>query len=406
MYEESKNKIIKFLAMILAVICILIGISLKDSEFIQTYKERKEQAYVCALERTIDFTIDSKTTFRELKDGYIRCTKDGVTCVGSSTWNETYTLNSPVLISDGNITAVTELKNRTAYVFNEKGKMYSVQTNGEIVHFSINKLGNLALIINEQDRYTVNLYNTKGEIILSRYENETQIFPLAVDISDDLECMAISYLDTSSTQTEGYNSKILFYSIKNEDSYTDNLIPNASVERKNEIITILKYMNENNLIAISDSSVIAINNEYEKKWEKEFGNYITAIDTSNPNIIVFGFGKPLPNKNGVEEGTALWYNLEGNKLGEFYTGSKIETVVSKSDRVAIYSNKVIYGVNTKGTLLWEYPVIQDVEKLMIFDDLSRIFAVYQNSADIINVRAKEEETTKLNLEGAEDNELG
>lgn len=398
---ENKNKIIKISILLLLLICILTGLAF------YILNEINPQNHICILEETIEFPIDSKTTLRELKNGYIRCTKDGVTYVGNPTWNETYTLNSPVLISDGNITAVTEFKNRIAYVFNEKGKMYSVQTNGEIIHFSINKLGNLALIIKENNKYTINLYSTHGEIILSRYENEEQIWPLAVDISDDLESMAVSYLDTSLTQTDAYNSKILFYSIKNEDKYTDNLIPNASVEKSNEIITILKYMEDNCLIAISESSITAINKEHEKKWEKEFGNYITALDTSNPNIVVIGMGNTLLNKNGVEKGTALWYDLNGNKLGEFHTGSEIQAVVSKSDKIVIYSNKDIYGLDKKGTLLWEYPVIQDVKQLMIYDDLSKIIAVYQNSADIINTNGKENSTENIiTTRGEENNELG
>lgn len=398
--NDNKSKIIKISVLLILFILITGAAAFKNSNISKYVLGLIKQNYKCTLEETINFQSESKITFRTLKDGYIRCTKDGVTYIGEPTWNETYSLNSPVMVYEENITAVTELKNKVAYVFNEKGKMYSIQTEDSIVQIAVNNKGNLAVITNSENKYKINVYSTSGELILSRYENDDYIYPLAVDISNDLNYMAVSYLDTSSEQTNEYVSKILFYSIINEDKYIDNLIPNAAISRNDEIIALLKYMDNGMLIAVSDNTVTAIDNKCDELWKKEFGNQIVSMDLSNSNAIIFGLGEKLLNKESLKKGTAIWYNLSGDKLGEFYSGNTIEKVVSKGNRILIYTDKTIYGFNQKGAKLWQYPVIKDLKQLLISEDLSRVFAVYKNSLDIINTKPeniKEEINTEEGL---------
>lgn len=413
--NEQKDKTVKLMKiflilMALGIVVISVYLESTGTNIINIITDYRAKGLTAKVKENINFEIGSNSNFAILKNSYVQCTKDGVKYFGSSSWNETYTMTSPVMISEGNIIAVGEFKNRSVYIFNEKGKMYNIQTELPIEQFAINKLGYLVVIMKDVNMYKINLYNSSGKILLERNEENEGVYPISADISNDGTYMAISYLDTLPSSIK-YTSRILFFSINNEEQYIDSIkgnvdgslnIFNATLQKKDEIIFDISYIDNNILLVVSDKSITAINDNSTEIWVKTLTNELTSLDSSDGKTIVIGLGKKLPGGSDYESGTAVWYDLSGKELGFYKTGKKIELLTCKSNRVIVYSGKKLYGLNKKGTLIWEYVALQDVIDMMLFDDLSNVLVVYKNSAQIVYTKSKQNDDE--NKETKEDKE--
>lgn len=364
----------------------------------------------------ISFDMDSKSSFALLKNSYVHCTKDGIKYSGANEWNETFTLSAPTMISEGNIIAVTEFNSKTVYVFNENGKMYSITSNAPIVQFAVNKLGYLAIITKNIDEHIIELYSPSGNLITKRFEGNEQkaIYPIAIDISDDGKFMAVSYLDTNDTV---YTSKILFFgtSKQAEAELGADSIVNAGIQGDKQVIFSLKYMNNNTLIAISDKKIIAINQECEEIWNFNLTNEIVSLDFNEGNSIIIAFGNELPGSNAFKPGTVVWYDLSGKQLSSYEIDSDIKFMTSKDKRLLVYAENSIYSITQGGKLFWHHIVLQDVDQMLLFDNLSTILLKYKNSAQIVDIKARlikpdeldeteSESTDETNTETQESNE--
>lgn len=387
--KTKKHMVLKFL-ILLVILGIIAGslylrsIGTNIIDLVLTYKPVTTKVL-----EPINFDADSKSSFAIIQNHYVQATKDGVKYSGGSNWNKTYTMNSPIMISEGNIVAISELNNRIVYVFNEKDIMYDVQTDFPIQQFSINRLGYLAIIMRNNDKYIVKVYTPSGEVSTERNFGVEQNYPIATDISEDGKSVAISVLDTSSTN---YVSAITFLTVgkEGEAEVLDSLY--ASIDKSNEIIFATAYMEDNIFIAVSDKTIIAADATTAKIiWEITLNNEITALDMSDGKTIAIGLGDELPGGSDYKSGTAIWYDTSGKKLGHYETAKKIKLINCKSNRVLVYSGKSIYGLTKNSHLLWEHIVLQDVNQMLIFNDLSRMLVAYKNSAQIIDIKAKPNE---------------
>lgn len=381
--KQNRHTALKFFLVLIIFGSVAGAIYLKSTginivDFILAYQSENTTPQIVD---TIKFDINSKSSFAIIKDSYVQCTKDGVKYNGSIKWNETYTMASPVIISEGNIVAVGEFNSKDVYVLNEKGKMYNIVSDEPILQFAINRLGYLLVLTKD----TLNVYNESGKPLTKINIGVEGNFPISADISNDGKFIALSCLDTIGNTLL---SKILFYGIgaDSEAEYgPDSLV--GSIEVKEHLVFNVSYMKDDTLISISDSEIIASKSQQEI-WRKSLKNKLDCVDFGDGSIVALGLGTELPGGSEYEYGTAIWYDLNGNLIGQYETGKEIKMICSKGSRVLIHSGKSIYGITKKGRLIWEHIVLQDIEQLMLFDNLSNMLVVYRNSAEIINIKPK------------------
>ncbi len=396
--KQKKRIELKFLLILITLSLVALFIYLKntDDNIKDIFSEIPFFNTTTEVVETINFDPNNKSSFVTLKNSYVHCTKDGVKYEGLSKWNDTYSYTAPIMISEGNIVAIYELKNRTIYVFNENGKMYECHTKYPIMQVTINRQGYLVAITKDNDRYVVIPYNNFGNPLSegSIFEVE-QNYPITADISEDGKHMAIGFLDTSYTY---YESKILFINLSDKSQLESVDSISSSTKKQGEIIFSLCYMEDNNLIAISDKRIIGIDKNFKISWEKPLTNELTALDVSDNKFIALGLGNELPGGSEYKSGTVTWYDLTGKEIGNYELNKEVKKLNVKSNRILIYSGRSIYCLTRKGTLLWEYPVTQDVVGMMLFEDLSHMIVVYKNSVQIINIKAKSNTNTTTNNE--------
>ena len=338
----------------------------------------------------LQFESDSKSVFRTYGKGFLQCTKDGVKFfeeIGSQKWNDTYTMKTPTVISEGQYTVVVELLGRQAIVYDKTGRKFAVSTEGNIIQVSLNTNGYLGVITNNKTGYQTLIYDNEGTEIGRRIEESEGVYPMSVEVSNDNRVFAVSYLDTTDIEL---SSKVLFFYIYKDDAidYTDSMF--ASVERPDELVPVLKYMQDGKLIAISDKSVFAVNGDGKELWNFELTNHIEKVNFSDSQDIIIAYGEELSNKEGKKEGTVEWLSTNGTVSTTFESGEKVTYMNTKGNMTIIGLGKHYYNVKNTGKIIWEHTAIQDVSDILFMENENKILFVTKNSAEIADISNFEE----------------
>ncbi|MCQ2749260.1 MAG: DUF5711 family protein [Clostridia bacterium] len=191
-------------------------------------------------------------------------------------WQETSYIKNPEVCKKGGRVCVYDKQGYGAVVYDENGKVYELKVNLPIVGISMNKNGYTCVLqksnTSKDKKSIITVFNDMGSKMIERisYEENGGI-PIAVSMSDSNETFAASYLDVSNNNIL---SKVIFFKIDGKE-LKDNLF--SSFEFSNTIITDLKYLNDENLIAVGDNKIVKINLFSEKCQETKVEDRVKKV---------------------------------------------------------------------------------------------------------------------------------
>lgn len=328
---------------------------------------------------------DGRSAFRTFGRNFMECTKDGVkyySADGNQMWNDTFTMTSPVIVGEGDITAVAELLGRTIRVYNQKGLMYTVQTQDPVVQMAVNADGYLAFIYKENEDYGSMVYTNAGTQVQDRKDQDAGQYPISLDVSDDNRILAVSYLDTTDIQLK---SKVLFFYLNKSEgqNFSDALF--AAVEKEDEIIPVLSFMKDNMLAAVSDKSVTLLGSDGLELWNIPIKNKIDQAYLGSKEYIVLGNGEEMAGEDGVADGTVQWINLEGKIAAEYFVKGGITYLNGSQNAIVVGSNRDFYALTNSGREIWNHKAVQDIQDILFMENHNTVLYVTKNSAEIKNI---------------------
>jgi len=355
---------------------------------------------------TISYEANSQADFYTYNKNIYYCTKDGIQLInsdGNSLWSDTFNMISPYIAYDAGIVAVCEKNGRTLRIYNQTGKLYGIDTENPIITFSVNVNGYSCVIIQQNDsEYTINVYNSSGEIISDgKYIFDNGV-PIATDISNDNKVLAVSLLNINDIKMQ---SNVLFYYLNKDQAKTvessDGMF--SSFIKEDEVVAIIKFMEDNSLITVSDKEIVClkVNDESAErstqKWLIKLKNKIKAIDFPENKYVAVAYGDSFINAEEPEqENTVKWFNLNGERVNTFISNKNITGLYSGINATIVAMGRTFKAIGNKGGSIWEYNAIQDVKKILFVDSTSKILFITPISAEILNINQKVsgvEETT-------------
>lgn len=298
----------------------------------------------------VTYASDSKTGYRSYDDGYIQYTKDGakfLTKSGSESWNDVYTMTSPIIDERGKYTAVFETDGRAVRVYNDNGLVYNVQMSDPILSVSVCENGYIGVIENG-DSYSVSVYSTSGSLIFQRIEAEKGVYPFSCDISPNGEIIAISYMDTTGVEIDAKVGMFYIDADKGAE-YTDSMF--AAVEKNDEVIFGVYFVSNNDLIAVGDRHIIYISSAGVEGWNVDVTNEIMGIGLCGDKLAMV-YGDELPDKEGEECGTIVFISSRGKLNKGYCIGAEPDFFASSGGGVVIGSGSNYYGIDTNGKIAW------------------------------------------------------
>lgn len=393
MYEKEKVKRSKFklIMVMLLVVAFALFVALEllgNGNFINTLAGGSE---FVETDISLAYDSNSKASFFTYakKDGFFYATKDGISFIDSSgleSMSRTYNMSNPVMTGEGSVAAVLEKNGNDVYVYNTDGEMYQVKTPYPILNYSVNAMGYVSVILKKDDNYIINVFNDRGNLQSEGslvYKNK---MPIATALSNDGRILAICFLDSSNVEI---NSYINFYYLNpgeaNEYKSQDGLFT-FSGDNTDQIIGLIKFMDNNELIAVSDKEISIYQPEKKpvKKAALPLSNKISAI-SFNTNCFAVAYGAPFLNQPSEKEGFVDIYDLGLSKIGEFKASSGVDYLAFGLNSLIIGEGRKFSAVTDKGGLLWEYTALHDVKQLLFLGNTSKILVAGTTEAIVMKM---------------------
>ena len=158
--------------------------------------------------------------------------------------------------------------------------------------------------------YRIKIFNNQGKAVTERIEPEKNIFPISIDISDDNTTFAISYIDT--TDIEAVSKVVFFYVNGSDGEYIDNMF--GAVEKQDEYIAYISFMDNDKLVAVTDTSVFAMNITGKEIWSYDLPNKLDRVSLSCKDYVALACGESFNGKDGYSNGTVVFLNMNGNEI--------------------------------------------------------------------------------------------
>ncbi len=318
---------------------------------------------------------------------YYFCTNDGmkyITGNGETKWNEVFTMNMPNIVSNCSYVAAYEPRGSIFYVFSPEGLLYKEEVDGIIQDISINSEGYVSIIVRSGDDYITTPYNKKGVKVNGFLHRTENIIPFASSVSTDGRIWAVNVLDINGMKMA---SNIIFYYNKREENknHTDGIF--GGIPKENQIIALLQFFDDNNLISVSDSEIshIPFKEDVPVSISKsiELDNKIDFMGYMGNKGFVIALGDGNINKESKPQGTVQFYDKTASKIGEYNFGKKITYLYANENYAIVGSNRHYVALNTKGHVIWEYNALQDYKQIVLLESTDVVLFVTNNEAKVM-----------------------
>lgn len=322
------------------------------------------------------------------RGGYYLTTKDSVSYYDSKgvrMWSEVHSIANPVMISDGDFIAVTEIKSKQLYVYGLNGRIYQKTFDYPVLTFTVNEEGYSAVILQNGSHYEPVIFDMLGKIIGGGELRSSSAFPLSIVLSKDSLMSSINYLSIDDIYI---NSKINFSYVYKDagGDFTNGVFAEYASQNENELIGTMRFISNNELIYISDQEIGMIEPEDTSgeifKWSIDLTNSIDKIAFGN-NIFAIAVSKSLPNKDSFSDDTVVFYNYNGDKIGEYTINQPATYISSSKYGFIVVTGRTAYVFNEKGEHLWTHNSNVNITEMMHLNNSNAVLLLTQTSATVM-----------------------
>lgn len=375
--SEIKHKMRKVrLAKIRRVLTLLILISLAVCG---TYLLLDNQTYArarTAAEYPID--ISDTSSYAQFADGIVRYNRDGVVFLNKKNeeqWIQPTQIQNPAICVKDNAFAVADNGGNNILVFTREGLKGEIETTLPIEKIAISDQGIVSAILRNENSPQIISYDAAGNILVEQQVTvSTTGYPVALEMSDDGNMLAVSYLYTEGTAIK---SKIIYYNFgETGQQRTDNIV--MSEEYDDTVMAEIFFMGDDRSVVVGDDRFVIYRGKEvpEKQKEIMLDQEIQSVFHSDRYI---GFILLNQEKSGYE--LRLY-----SRLGEQVLSREIS---GKYSNVKIDGNEVIMFDGSRCCIITAAGIVKfdgdlNVEALEIFQ-APGINRYYMMSVDELRV---------------------
>ena len=375
--SEIKHKIRKVrLAKIRRVLTLLILISLAVCG---TYLLLDNQTYArarTAAEYPID--ISDTSSYAQFADGIVRYNRDGVVFLNRKNeeqWIQPTQLQNPTICLKDNAFAVADNGGNSILVFTREGLKGEIETTLPIEKIAISDQGIVSAILRNENSPQIISYDATGNILVEQQVTvSTTGYPVALEMSDDGNMLAVSYLYTEGTAIK---SRVIYYNFgETGQERTDNIV--MSEEYDNTVMAEIFFMGDDRSIVVGDDRFVIYRGKEvpEKQKEITLDQEIQSVFHSDRYI---GFILLNQEKSGYE--LRLYSRLGEQVLSREISG-KYSNVKIDGNEVIMFDGSRCCIITATGIVKFEGDL--NVEALEVFQ-APGINRYYMMSVDELRV---------------------
>lgn len=308
--------------------------------------------------------------------------KDGINSMdakGVVIWNETYEMQNPLVEVNKNAVAVGDYGGHVIYVLDEKGKVGEIDTNLPIRDFCISENGIVAAILEDQKATKLNLYDSKGKILVESesYMNQNG-YPVAVALSENAEVMEVSYLQVDSSKV---TSHVAFYNFSEVgQNKVDRLVSGRAYEET--VIPYVGFFEDGGSFAVGSGRIIFYEGE-EKPIDlaiKMLTEEIQAVYRGDNHVILV-----YVDTTGAALYRIDMYDKKGNLVLSETVDIQIHDILIQDKNIVIYNDTecIMYGISGKEKFRGSFG--KSVSLLIPSNRANRFLMITPTSVDVIEL---------------------
>lgn len=330
---------------------------------------------------SITYEAGSNPQLHGTADGFFLVTRNSVRFLsadGVEVFRDSHPLPNPVLFGRGEFAAIVEQGGSVVQVYNTSGLMHRIATGGPVISLALGATGYFSVITHNADTgvYTISAYDSLGRLLVGGPHPYRNIVPMLMDFSRDGNTLAISYLDINDAQI---NSTINFVFTRQADylahGYTHGIFA-SSLSNPGQIIGAMRFIQNGNLVAISDTRIFAVEPSSGLTiWEIPVSNRISWFYIGR-DLIAVVYDEALLNRHDSRlPGTIAVYGLNGENLfAHTMAAGRIDMAASCGSSVVVGVDGYFTAFSRSGVILWEYVLPNNVADIALIGGYSRFVA--------------------------------
>lgn len=304
-------------------------------------------------------TTDS-SRYKRFADGIVRYNRDGVTFLNKKNeelWMQPTQLQNPVIVVKDKAFAVADNGGNSILVFSEDGLTGEIETTLPVERISISDQGIVSVILRNENTPEIITYDAAGNILA-----EMQIspgnsgYPTALEMSDDGNTLAVSYLSVSGT---GMKSRLVYYNFGEAgQDRSDNIV--FSEDYNDTVFGEIFFMGGGRSVAVADRGFQIIRGTDKPELDRRIPleQEIQSVFHSDEYI---GFILLNEQKSGYE---LRLYNRIGEQMISRELPGKYSHAKIDGDEIFLYDGDQCCIVTATGIIKYQGDLA--VEALEIF----------------------------------------
>ncbi len=366
----NRKKAEKVLSILILVILAICGTWLLMKN--QTYGQaRKGSGYTKELSDT--------NSFARFANGIVRYNRDGVVFLNRKNeeqWIQPTQLQNPIIEVRENAFAVADSGGNNILVFDRDGLKGEIETTLPIEKIAISDQGIVSAILRNEGAPKIISYDATGNILVEQQSSLNSTgYPVALDMSDDGNTLAVSYLYTQGTAVQ---SRVIYYNFgETGQSKTDNVV--ASDEYDGTVMAEVFFMGSDRSVIVGDASFVIYSGRENPKQMKEvkLTQEIKSVFHSDKYI---GFILLNQEKSGYE---VCLYDRSGERIFTREITGDYGNVRMDGDEIIMFEGSRCCIITVTGIIKFQGDLMVDVLEMFRAPGVNRYYVMTVNELRIV-----------------------
>lgn len=323
--------------------------------------------------------ISDSNSYIRFGNGIVRYSRDGVVFLNRKNeeqWIQSAQIQNPIIEVNDDTFAVADSGGNSILVFTEDGLKGEIETTLPIEKISVSNQGIVSAILRNENSPKIISYDATGNILVEQQASLSSTgYPVALEMSDDGNELAVSYVYTVGTQIR---SRVVYYNFGEAgQAKADNIV--ASDVYQGTVMADIFYMGSSRSVVVGDNSfaVYSCGEVPEKQQEVTLDQEIKSVFHSDRYI-----GLILLNqeKSGYE---VRLYDRSGNlMLSRAITGD-YSNVKIDGDEIIMFDGSRCCIVTATGVVKFQGDLGIDALEMFRAPGLNRYYVMTVNELRVI-----------------------
>lgn len=369
-FRIQKEKVRRVLVAVILVALAVCGtwLLLKN----QSYgKARKAASYVNEISDTNNYAA--------FADGIVRYNRDGVVFLNrknEEVWIQPTQLQNPMIVVKEHAFAVADNGGNNILVFTEDGLKGEIETPQPIEEVAISDQGIVTAVLKNENSPRIISYDATGNVLVEQQVTVGNTgYPTAIEMSDDGNILAVSYLYTANAELQ---SRVGFYNFgeagqdKNDNRVTADVYDNT-------VMAEIFFMGGDRSVVVGDSSFVIYKGKDVPEKEKEvlLNQEIQSVFHSDEYI---GFVLLNQEKSGYE---IRLFDRSGNQVINREFSGEYSHVKLDGDEILLFDGSRCCIITVTGIVKFEGDISVEAMEMFRAPGLNRYYVMTTNELRVI-----------------------